>query len=491
MEGSSATFVYKGDGSESAVLVAGDFTNWQEGALPLQKGENDVWTLTVNDLSDGQHQYKFIVGDEWMKDPLNQNGNDNSTFLIGEPTDERIVTLVGDLQDEMGAEKEWDPSAEETMMEARGNGFYEVTAELPKGSYEYKVAINQSWGESYGDGGNNLKLTLSEPTKVTFYYHDGTHVVTNSTSYSPISEEKQPRLVGSIQPAIDAGAEWSPDQSTAILTDDNFDNVYTLATNVPKGNYEYKIVLGNAWGEDYPGDNAKLNVLEKSAITFFFNAETKEVSTDYSAKGSDGAVNMAGLHHDSWKQAYRSPFGAIQAGQAVTLRLSAKKDDLTRADLYLKNQNTGTSKLVPMEKATTSDGKDFWEVSVTPSEKGLYGYKFIVRDGSAKAEYGEDTKQGAAGKAVDANAELYQLTVFDPGYKTPDWMKEAVVYQIFPDRFNNGNPDNDDAKDTARGPEPIEHQDWKELPDNPRLADSADYDGDEIWSNDFFGGDIK
>ncbi|MGA9288547.1 MAG: alpha-amylase family glycosyl hydrolase, partial [Anaerobacillus sp.] len=42
-----------------------------------------------------------------------------------------------------------------------------------------------------------------------------------------------------------------------------------------------------------------------------------------------------------------------------------------------------------------------------------------------------------------------------------------------------------------RGPEPIEHQDWKELPDNPRLADSADYDGDEIWSNDFFGGDIK
>ncbi len=491
IEGSSATFVYKGDGSESEVLVAGDFTNWQEGALPLQKGEDDVWTLTVNDLSDGQHQYKFIVGDEWMKDPLNPNGNDNSTFLIGEPTDERIVTLVGDLQDEMGAAKDWDPSAEKTMMEAKGNGFYEVTAELPKGSYEYKVAINQSWGESYGDAGNNLKLTLSEPTKVTFYYHDGTHVVTNSTSYSPISEEKQPRLVGSIQPAIDAGAEWSPDQSTAILTDDNFDNVYTLATNVPKGNYEYKIVLGNAWGEDYPGDNAKLNVLEKSDITFFFNAETKEVSTDYSAKGSDGSVNMAGLHHDSWKQAYRSPFGAIQAGQAVTLRLSAKKDDLTRADFYLKNQNTGTSKLVPMEKAATSDGKDFWEVSVTPAEKGLYGYKFIVRDGSAKAEYGEDTKQGAAGKAVDANAELYQLTVFDPGYKTPDWMKEAVVYQIFPDRFNNGNSDNDDAKDTARGPEPIEHQDWKELPDNPRLADSADYDGDEIWSNDFFGGDIK
>ncbi|MBN8210312.1 alpha amylase N-terminal ig-like domain-containing protein [Bacillus sp. NTK071] len=491
IDGSSATFVYEGDGSESKVLVAGDFTNWQDGALPLEKGENNVWRLTVDDLSDGQHQYKFIVGDEWMKDPANPNGNDNSIFTIGEPSSERIVTLAGDLQDEMGAEKEWDPAAEETVMKAKGNGFYELTAELPKGNYEYKIAINQSWGESYGDGANNFKLSLSEATKVTFYYHDGTHAVANSTTYTPISNEKQPRLVGSIQPAIDAGPEWSPEKSTALLTDDNFDNIYSYTASVPKGKYDFKIVLGNEWGDDYPADNAKLNVLEKTDMTFFFNADTKEVSTDYSAKGSDGAVAKASLLHNSWEEAYRAPFGAVQVGKKVTIRLASKKDDLTRADLYLKNQNTGTSKLVPMEKAATADGRDFWEADVTPDEKGLYGYKFIVRDGSAKAEYGEDTKQGAAGKAVDANAELYQLTVFDPGFETPDWMKEAVVYQIFPDRFHNGNEENDDAKKNARGPEPIEHQEWGELPDNPRLEDQPGYEGDGFWSNDFFGGDVK
>ncbi|WP_226654591.1 alpha amylase N-terminal ig-like domain-containing protein [Guptibacillus hwajinpoensis] len=488
IDGSSATFIFEGDGSEESVLVAGDFTNWQEGALPLEKVEG-VWKVTVDDLTDGLHQYKFIVGDEWMKDPLNPNGSDNSTFTIGEVSDDRIVTLVGDLQDELGASKEWDPAAIETVMEAKGDGFYEFSGELPAGTYEYKVAINQSWGESYGDGGNNLKLTLPEKTNVTFYYHDDTHAIANSTTYTP--SEKQPRLVGSIQPAINAGAEWSPDQSTALFTDDNFDNIYSFSTNVPKGNYEYKVVLGNQWGEEYPADNAKLNVIEKADVTFFFNTKTKEVSTDYSAAGSDGAVSKASLLHNSWEEAYRAPFGAVQVGKTVTLRLAAKKDDLTKADLYMKNQNTGTSKVISMEKAATSEGNDYWEAKVTPEEKGLYGYKFIVRDGSAKAEYGEDTKQGEAGKAVDANAELYQLTVFDPGYETPDWMKEAVVYQIFPDRFNNGNKDNDDAKETARGPEPIEHQEWGDLPDNPRLADSADYEGDGIWSNDFFGGDLK
>lgn len=491
IEGSSATFNFQGDGSKTSVKVAGDFTNWGDGALEMTKGEGDVWSLKVNDLSDGKHQYKFIVDGEWMKDPLNPKGGDNSEFQIGEVSTERTVTLVGDFQKELGAEKDWMPEAPETIMTNKGNDFYEFTAELPAGKHEYKIAINKSWGESYGKDGGNFTLELSESSKVTFYYHDGTHAVADSTFYSKISDDKQPRLVGTIQPAIDAGEEWSPKTSTAFLSDENFDNVYTFTADVPKGSYEYKVVLGNDWGEEYPGGNLTLNVISDATITFSFNSETKDVSTDYSPEGSDGAINKDKLLHNSWEEAYRAPFGAVKEGQNVTLRLSTKKDDLTKADLYIKNQNTGTSKLVAMEKAATADGMDFWEADVKPDTKGLYGYKFIVRDGAAKAEYGEDTKQGQKGKAVDANAELYQLTVFDPGFKTPDWMKEAVVYQIFPDRFYNGNKNNDDAKEYARGFEPIEHKEWGELPDNPRLADSAGYEGDEIWSNDFFGGDVK
>ncbi|WP_064093060.1 pullulanase X25 domain-containing protein [Rossellomorea aquimaris] len=416
-------------------------------------------------------------------------------FAKAEESTERSVVLVGSMQSELGHDKDWDPAATATQMNHVGNQLYSYTATIPAGNYEYKIAINGSWDENYGaygaPGGENIKLELTEETEITFYYHDGTHGVTDSRYYTPLSEEKRPRLVGNIQPAINAGDEWSPDTSTAKLYDHDFDNIYTFTTIVPKGSYEYKVVLGSQWGEEYPGSNAILNVLEDSEITFFFNNETKEVSTNYSLNGADNAIEKDKLYHNTWDNTYRQPFGAIKTGEEVRLRLASKKNDLTRANVEMKNYQSGTSQVVPLVKKATIGDSDFWEASFTPEEKGVYGYKFIAGDGDTVAEYGEDTEQGGEGKAADSNGGLFQLTVYDPAFKTPDWMKESVVYQIFPDRFYNGNSENDEAKTKARGPEPIEHQDWEELPDNPRLQNDAGYDGDGIWSNDFFGGDIK
>ncbi|RBW68941.1 amylopullulanase [Bacillus taeanensis] len=407
---------------------------------------------------------------------------------------ERNVVLVGSLQDELGHSGEWDPAAEATKMTHVSDNLYALTVTLPAGEYEYKVAIG-SWDENYGAGGkdgSNLKLSLSEETEVTFYYHDTTHAIADSTYYKPIPKEKQPRLAGDIQPAINAGSAWSPSESTALFTDNDFDNVYTYTAAIPKGNYQYKVVLGNDWGEEYPGDNAALTVLQDEDITFFFNNNTKEVTTDYNPTGSDNAIKQSALYHDTWDSAYRMPFGAVSTGTNVTLRISTEKGDAERASVLLKNYNTGTSKLVSMKKAGTQNNKDYWEASVTPGEKGVYGYKFMIGDGSVQAEYGEDTAEGHTGKAVDKNAELFQLTVFDPGFETPNWMKEAVVYQIFPDRFYNGNPENDDNKENARGEQPIERpESWESLPDNPRLSSEANYTGDGHWGNDFFGGDVK
>ena len=200
----------------------------------------------------------------------------------------------------------------------------------------------------------------------------------------------------------------------------------------------------------------------------------------------------------SWDQVYRTPFGAVPAGKPVTFRVSAKKGDLTRASLYVKNYNTGTTKVLSMKNTGWSDTKDkgaieFWEATFTPSDKGVHGYKFIAGDQDTTVEYGEDTQEGHTGKAEDKNAGLFQLTVFDPGYQTPDWMKEAVVYQLYPDRFYNGNKANDHVKDQigARGSQPIEHPDsWSSLPDNPYEQGTGSYTGDGEFTNDFFGGDI-
>ncbi|KAA0548562.1 amylopullulanase [Bacillus sp. BGMRC 2118] len=507
INGNEVTFNYEGTGSEANILLVGTFNGWAttgESVIQLTKGDNNIWSVT-NQLEDGQHQYKFIVDGNWMTDPLNPatTNERNSVFTIGEgATPERTVTLVGSLQDELGASADWSPGDSTTNLIPKGNNFYEFTGQLPPGDYEYKIAINGKWDENYGANGNaggeNIKLHVDEETTVTFLYHDDTHKIADSTWYEVIPADKQPRVVGNIQPAIGAGSEWSPSESTALLYDDNFDSIYTFQTDVTKGNYEYKIVLGNNWdGQAFPSSNATLNVLENSPVTFFFNNGSKDVYTDYTPTGSDGSINGDALYHDTWNEAYRKPFGAIPTGEEVTLRLAAKKGDLTKASLQVKNYQTGNTKIYPMENAgwmeVENQGQvDFWEVTFTPTDKGVHGYKFIASDKDAVFEYGEDTIEGGLGKGINQNAGLFQLTVYDPGFKTPDWMKEAVVYQIFPDRFYNGNTANDSAKDEtgARGLQPIEHKEWSELPDNPRQMNEPNYTGDGEWSNDFFGGDI-
>src|SRR6476620_7840482 len=63
------------------------------------------------------------------------------------------VTLVGDLQSELGCAGDWDPSCTNpnVLMTAGANdGIYRLTASLPAGTFNYKVALNGTWDVNYG-----------------------------------------------------------------------------------------------------------------------------------------------------------------------------------------------------------------------------------------------------------------------------------------------------------------------------------------------------
>ena len=427
---------------------------------------------------------------------------------------DRVPVLVGNLQDEVsgGAEVEWNPASEITVFEELGDDFYTLTATIPAGEYEYKVAFG-GWSENYGqDGiadGVNINLVLAEETEVTFYYSDKTHLIKDSTNYTPVyTEDMRPRLAGTIQTAMGEDTEWNPATSTLKLYDHKFDGIYsTVLKNVPKGSYEFKVTVGDSWDESYGdnGENVSINVPDTCDVTITFDSNSKEITTKVDAPITgefDGQVNGNMLYHNSWDSLYKYPFGAVTEGTDVTVRMHAQKNDLQYARVLVRNTNTNGSNLYNMEKVSTIivDEKEFdvWEATFTPNEIGVYGYKFIAGDGDTVKYYVEDGYEGKSGTVGDRNGLSFQLTVYDKDYKTPDWMKEAVVYQIFPDRFNNGDTSNDDNKTNARGEEPIETpESWYSLPDNPRLGENgaADingaYSGDGIWSNDFFGGDIK
>jgi 1,4-alpha-glucan branching enzyme len=52
----------------SSVQLAGDFTQWQEHPINLQKDAAGIWRATVT-LPPGTHHYRFLVDGEWRDDP--------------------------------------------------------------------------------------------------------------------------------------------------------------------------------------------------------------------------------------------------------------------------------------------------------------------------------------------------------------------------------------------------------------------------------------
>jgi hypothetical protein len=93
---------------------------------------------------------------------------------------------------------------------------------------------------------------------------------------------------------------------------------------------------------------------------------------------------------------------------------------------------------------------------------------------------------GGAGVETNGPPWSYQLTVYDRSYRVPRWLRNGVIYQIFPDRFHRERAVPLTQADVEKKrPDYIYHADWNEptihTPD-PRTG--------EIMNNDFYGGNL-
>jgi hypothetical protein len=90
--------------------------------------------------------------------------------------------LVGSLQSELGCPADWQPACAQTEHAKDPGTTYSAVFSLPKGSWDFKVALNDSWDESYRadgtKGDSNSPLVLAGPTEVRVVYDDTTHKTT-------------------------------------------------------------------------------------------------------------------------------------------------------------------------------------------------------------------------------------------------------------------------------------------------------------------------
>ncbi len=180
------------------------------------------------------------------------------------------------------------------------------------------------------------------------------------------------------------------------------------------------------------------------------------------------------IEHNSGNSLYRTPFGACSVNTKITLRLFAENTPCYK-DVFCVFEDGE----ILMNFAYEKDNGCMFECTFNAPEKPqLLFYYFRIVSPFETIYYGNNPEHlGGLGKAYDSIPESrYQITVFDKNYKTPDWVKNAVIYQIFPDRFNR-------AGDTPfHG---IERK-WGEEP-----FYRPDQFGGEYLSNDFFGGNFE
>lgn len=188
------------------------------------------------------------------------------------------------------------------------------------------------------------------------------------------------------------------------------------------------------------------------------------------------AMEEGYMYHDSRRPHYRSPFGAVKAGESLRIV----------ADLQGQNQITlrlwidGQEKLVHGLKAG-----GMVEFTFVAEHTGLIWYYFILDGPGGRRYYGVQRGFGGVGRLYDNPPPSWQVTVYDPTFETPAWFREGVVYQIFPDRFFRAGEMLGIEEHRSLGHRILVHESWDEKPLYLPPAGEADYD-----PCDFYGGNL-
>lgn len=138
--------------------------------------------------------------------------------------------------------------------------------------------------------------------------------------------------------------------------------------------------------------------------------------------------------HNSALAEYRSPVGALKTNESALIRFEAS--GVGDVKLYVFNHE------VNYEYKMHHTGK-FWHFSFPlPSAPTVLWYYFTYEHNGNRIYYcARDGYTQGEGFSRPDMGQAFQLTVYSKDFKTPRAFKNGRMYQIFPDRFANGDHD--------------------------------------------------
>lgn len=154
--------------------------------------------------------------------------------------------------------------------------------------------------------------------------------------------------------------------------------------------------------------------------------------------------------------------------QTIHVRIRTKKNDVEQVTVYYGDkfnswEGIETTTSVPMTRMYQDELFDYWQAETLPPFRRL-AYAFKLEDGHDTVWM---TERGFQQETPEPTKSWFEYPFLNPAdiFAPPAWVKDAVFYQIFPERFANGDPSTD----------PEDVQPW----------------GGEPKPDNYFGGDLQ
>jgi glycosidase len=204
-------------------------------------------------------------------------------------------------------------------------------------------------------------------------------------------------------------------------------NDYTLTLQLKPGKYQYKFVLDdNTWVTD-----------PKAPTVDDGNGNTNSVLVlnppDYAkpAKKGDGFITASALRHEQ-----KLPDLNYDRGK-LTISLTTRPNDIHLLSVV------ANGKSYPMQQVAADDLVARYAATIPWSRKNDLTYFFSINEVIRLFNY---TPRGLVPQSPPSPPSSFIVSAksFRP-FAVPNWVEKTVLYQIFPDRFANGDKSNDPA----------------------------------------------
>ena len=224
---------------------------------------------------------------------------------------------------------------------------------------------------------------------------------------------------------------WSP--RDIKMQGPNENGIYQVTLHLTEDTYQYKFVVnGDHWFQDPSnpnkeddGHNGYNSIINISPIP----------SLPSGLQRGDGRIFKNGVD-------YYPAFPDLEriSENQVKFIIQTGKDDLTHVNIITFNPflKSWQPSVHPMILFYSTKNWDYFETKVSLNTETC-GYYFQLTDKTTTIYAGMNGLQSSVNKVESYPLVISELTYF----KTPLWAKKAVWYQIFPERFRNGDTTND------------------------------------------------